>query len=499
MKNQLKGDKDRLLYEAIEWIFHDHQYINWQDGDDVGLLWIKGGAGKGKTMMSIGLIEQIPRRQNGTTMMTYFFCQNANNELNTIESIIKGLILRLVNQQEQLIASLRRRWDTAHRRFDEGVTSWRMLWHIFLEMLGCCQCQRVYVVVDALDECKDKGMAEFFTFIVRTGLFQPSKIKWLLTSRPLDSAEESLLVGGDQVLVSLELNSQHIAEAVKTYITCKAVELDRRQSYGHSLRQKVEIELRNRAEETYLWVSLACKTLEEVGRDQALKKIQELPPGLPAFYQRIFNQLLRGKSVVVERCLRLLKVMILAYRPLNVLELHSVTGFSDREVAVDALVDRCASFIKMRGSRIEFVHKSARDYLAGEGEHSLPNFPDTYGHSDVTLSCMTCLQDGLKVNLVDLPRPDSTRDSVKELKDEGKKAVLAGIGYAATFWAQHLKFAERTQRVQNALSRPGEISQFLRTKLLEWLECLSLLDQLPGALEAFQVLSSTTDVSGVFI
>ncbi|KAI4271450.1 MAG: hypothetical protein L6R38_006870 [Xanthoria sp. 2 TBL-2021] len=251
LKNRLKENKDRLLYESIEWIFHDQQYIKWQDGDDLGLLWIKGGAGKGKTMMSIGLIEQIPHRQSRSTIMTYFFCQNADYELNTIESIVKGLILQLVNQQEQLTASLRRRWDTARKRFDEGIT-WRMLWHIFLEMVNCCQCQRVYVVVDALDKCEDKGIADFFKLIVRTGLYPPFKIKWLLTSRPWDSAEQKLLVGADQVLVSLELNSDHVAEAVKTYIARKVEELDRNQRYGPSLRQEIEKELRNRAEETYL-------------------------------------------------------------------------------------------------------------------------------------------------------------------------------------------------------------------------------------------------------
>ena len=161
--------------------------------------------------MSIGLIERIPRRQDGTIITTYFFYQNADHELNTIESIIKGLILRLVNQQEQLIVSLRRRWDTAHRRFEEGITSWRILWHIFLEMLDDCQCRKVYVVVDALDECQDEGIADFFRVIVRYGLYQPSKIKWLLISRPLDSVEQELSVGADQVLVSLELNSKHVS------------------------------------------------------------------------------------------------------------------------------------------------------------------------------------------------------------------------------------------------------------------------------------------------
>ena len=49
------------------------------------------------------------------------------------------------------------------------------------------------------------------------------------------------------------------------------------------------------------------------------------------------------------------------------------------------------------------------------------------------LSYVTYLNEGLKVNLVKLLRPNSTRDLVKELKDEGKRAVLTGIGYIATF------------------------------------------------------------------
>ena len=140
-------------------------------------------------MMSIGLIERLSLLQDESTVVTYFFCQNADYELNTIEAILKGLILQLVNQQKELKISLRSRWDTTNERFKEEITSWRALWDIFLEMLEHCKCKRVYVVVDALDECQDDGIADLLKLLVRTGLHRPSKIKWLLTSRPLDSGE----------------------------------------------------------------------------------------------------------------------------------------------------------------------------------------------------------------------------------------------------------------------------------------------------------------------
>jgi hypothetical protein len=104
-------------------------------------------------------------------VVTDFFCQNADYELNTIEAIIKGLILRLVNRQRDLEEPLRSRWDTVNERFNEEIASWRTLWNIFLEMLDGCKCRRVYVIVDALDECQDEGMADLLKLIVRTCQF----------------------------------------------------------------------------------------------------------------------------------------------------------------------------------------------------------------------------------------------------------------------------------------------------------------------------------------
>ncbi|KFZ24532.1 hypothetical protein V502_00989 [Pseudogymnoascus sp. VKM F-4520 (FW-2644)] len=485
VKNRLKENKDKLLPKSIDWILQDPKYISWKDGEDVCLLWIKGGAGKGKTMISIGLIERLSRPQYESTVVTYFFCQEADYELKTLEAIIKGLILQLVTQQKDLKESLQRRWDTTNERFNEDVTSWRTLWNIFLEMLSRCKCPRVYVIVDALDECQDDGMADFLKLIVRTGLDQPSKIKWLLTSRPLDSAERELLAGSDQVGVSLELNQKQLSEVVKTFIASKAIELDRRHHYGPTLRQKVETELAAKAEDTMLWVSLVCRRLESVHRDKALTTIQDLPPDLPDFYRRVFNQLNEGESAVVKGCMRLLKAMMLAYRPLNVEEVGSVTGLSEQLVAIEVWVDRCASFVKRRGTDIEFVHQSARDYLAGRDGQSIFDSYEHYGHGEIALNCLSHLTKRLKINLVDLSRPDSTRESMKT------NALLISVDYAATFWVQHMECVKRTTLVQNALAEQGEASTFLRTKLLEWLECLSLLDRLPSAIET---LSTFTDV-----
>ncbi|KAL4864042.1 hypothetical protein BDV12DRAFT_205946 [Aspergillus spectabilis] len=494
VKNRLKESKDRLVHQSIEWILEDSQYKDWANGDEVGLLWIKGGAGKGKTMLSIGLIEQLARAraQDESTVVIYSFCQNADYELNTLEAILKGLILQLANQQPELKESLRRRWDTIQESFSEDVTSWQSLWNILFEMLARCKYSRVYMVVDALDECQDDDVVDFLKSIVRKGLDHPGKIKWMLTSRPWDGAERVLLAGQDQVQINLdgEHNSQSVSGAVEAYITSKVEELSRQHKYGATLKSEIEAELTERSEGTFLWVSLVCKALESVCRDNALSIVQSLPPGLHAFYDRVLNQLNQGELAEVQKCMRLLKAMMTVYRPLKVAEVASVIGLTDDEDIIRALVDCCASFIRLREDHIEFVHQSARDYLAGENGLSILDSRGRFGHEEIVLACLSYLSECLKPNLVDLPRPDSTRDSLEGLENKPKNGILSRVDYAAMFWVSHLKNTSND-------SDKSQASVFLNTKLLEWLECLSLLDRLPKAIDALRALEEILKLAKV--
>jgi hypothetical protein len=233
VKNRLMEKKDKLLWEAIEWIFKDtERFLKWQNNADMSLLWIKGGAGKGKTMMTIGITERILSASDNSVLVTFFFCRNDYSELNTIAAIIKGLILRLLRQNCSLENVLLNRWDCKTKQFTEDMNVWQTLWDVFLEMLDHCLPQGVYVVIDALDECEDEDMADFLGCVVRRGLHQ-SKVKWLLTSRPLGSVEQKLLTGPDQIGLSLEPNSEDVARGVQAYIDARVLELDRGMISSH--------------------------------------------------------------------------------------------------------------------------------------------------------------------------------------------------------------------------------------------------------------------------
>lgn len=60
-KTYLKETKDKLILKSMDWILRDPKYKQWKEGNTTCLLWIKGGAGKGKTMMAnIPTASSIP-------------------------------------------------------------------------------------------------------------------------------------------------------------------------------------------------------------------------------------------------------------------------------------------------------------------------------------------------------------------------------------------------------------------------------------------------------
>ena len=505
VKNGLK-EKDKLLDGLTNWVVQDAQYVRWQSSENVSLLWINGGPGKGKTMMTISLVEQFERLPFGVhqqrPVVTYFFCQNSDSELSSIKGVIKGLIACLLEQEAELYEPLGSRWDRREERFKEDLTSWQALWNVLVKMLNICKSPRIYVVIDALDECHEQdkcqasiecqdldecqhtNMAMFLRKIVLVGL--NSRVKWLVTSRPFHIARRELLISSDQVMINLDMNSKHISEAVKSYTAAKVLELQHRHRYGQYLRQKLEAELTTKAQDTYLWVSLVCTRLRYVKCEDVLTAVKDSPPGLTSLYGQIFDELCKGKSTIVENSMRLLKAMLTVYRPLRGEEMDSAAGLHLNDAELNKLVDRCAPLVMRRGDSIVFVHQSAQDYLRAQEAQTLSSF-SSWSHSEIALSCLSCLSQRLRSNPMNLRRPD---DGTRSMKVHSDTALLASMEYAATFWVQHLADAIPDVSIAKALGDHGKVIAFLSTKLLEWLECLSLLDQLPRGVEALMCLAN---------
>jgi hypothetical protein len=501
VKLRLKATKGEVLRQAISWILRHDRYVRLRKDDQMRLLWIRGGAGKGKTMVSIGLIDELLNSPSTPmcerTTVIYFFCQNADQQLNTAESVVKGLIRRLFEEHSEGRSALSVLWDDDKRCPYERALPLSELWGILNNMVRKCKCDQLYIVVDALDECQVSGLQELLELLARDGLSW-SKVKWLLTSRPKHEVEHIVFPGDrGREQLNLDLESDNLTQAVTAFITNRVEALARRRRYDAVLKHALCEQLVRKAEATFLWASLVCKQLENASREDSLTTIDNLPLGLHDLYDKSFRELGRGEPRLVRLRMRLLKAMLLTFRPLQIDELHGILNEDNTEVT-ERNIDLCAYFIRRRkdesGSTeaIEFQHQSARDFLAGIriGDEAAVNTFVRYGHAEIAVSMLSFLNQHLKVNILGLARPMSAEENENALAEARSSSSLSHFRYAAVFWAQHLCNACSPDKLHALPQGSTVIIEFLMNKVMEWFECLGWLGELAEATAALRLIES---------
>ena len=265
---RIEQGKDKLLKDCYSWILDDPSFRRWRTHDDSKLLWISGDPGKGKTMMLMGLIDELSRGDEAVSMsrmskmlskfkrgsrrivLSYSFCQSARPELNNAASVLRGLIYLLVSQKEDLMPHIQKRYDVAGSKLFEGDNSIYALREILSDILNDLPLP-TYLLVDALDECVT-GLADLLRIITDYNLTQRSNIKWLVTSRNLPEIERFLYPNTSRININLELCSSYVSRAVTAFIGLKVNYLATRQKYDSNTSREVQELLQEKAEGTFL-------------------------------------------------------------------------------------------------------------------------------------------------------------------------------------------------------------------------------------------------------
>ncbi|PYH89318.1 hypothetical protein BO71DRAFT_336935, partial [Aspergillus ellipticus CBS 707.79] len=198
-KHRIERTKGGLLKDCYHWILNDPAYRQWLSGDESGLLWIKGDSGKGKTMIVIGLVEELSKkiakpRRGRSSILSYFLCQGTDSRLNNAAAVLRGVIYLLASQQLSLIHHLRAKYDNhgGPRLFD-NPDAFYILSGVFLNMLRDLNMPVAYLMIDALDECEG-NLYQLLDLIAQTTTIPSSKIKWIVSSRNRNEIEQHLVV-----------------------------------------------------------------------------------------------------------------------------------------------------------------------------------------------------------------------------------------------------------------------------------------------------------------
>lgn len=481
---RIEKSKDDLLDDAYKWILRTPEYTaftNWDDnspGSSSGrLLWIKGHAGTGKTMLMIGIIRQLSHQPVALApALSFFFCQGTDAALNNATAVLRSLIWLLLLQQPCLISHLLQKYEKSGADVFAGRNAFYALSDAFQNMLKDPQLSPVYFAVDALDEC-EQGLSDLI-YLISTSLTLSEKVKWFVSSRPTVK-----LKNPNTTRMLLELDAQILEHPVSAYIDHKLASLKGRDGYDEDILATVSTTIRERAENTFLWAALIFKQLESVEGWYAVDIIKDIPPGLSQLYGHMMTRIENGQMRDPEYCKNVLIAASLAYRPLSISELSIVAALPSK-MNPQNIVEKCGSFLTTKQETVYLIHQSAKDYLHENYTSRLHPAGVAQGHAEIGRRSITAMSSILRQNMYNLDFGFKPKDLVPPNPDP-----LAALRYSCVFWADHLCILNgENPECKRELTDDGAVFEFLKKRFLRWLESLSLMGNLSDGVQLIRKL-----------
>ncbi|EXU99026.1 ankyrin repeat protein [Metarhizium robertsii] len=444
----LKSRKGQRTKGTCKWIKDNEKYQSWLGGDSQ-FLWISGGPGKGKTMLSIFLTEELEKhtQKSKDTELLFYFCDHQDENRNSAVAVLRSLVCQLLSKRPHLMKSISKYFESSQKT-QTTVSSAQALWVVFQTLLQA-DLGTVLCVIDGLDECdgESTGMlvGKFCDF------FSPDKsnkmLKLAIVSRKLKGLEAFCQVNLDHD------DEGHVSDDIANFVSAKVEELDKVQDFG-CIREQVETTLGHGANGTFLWVSLVImELLKKTTCTEILDSLEEFPPGLDAMYGRMLQKMKNSLGLVASKILRW---VVMATRPLTLSELakavqvRPLASLSAEKVMSDyiTLCEPMLRVLKVGEEKeiVDLVHQSARDYLLRpmmSGNYEAPEeFLINTGeaHFELLEVCLDCIESS-----------DLRNGPVSDALDLQKSPLL---DYALQWWPEHARHSSTYGEKHLDLSRP---------------------------------------------
>lgn len=363
---------------TCEWIRENDAYISWL-GSRSQLLWVSGGPGKGKSMLSIFLAEELEQmaRQSGDWIVLQYFCENKDPMRNTATLVLRGLLSQILQQRPKLIDHMVPIFAMRKEHLFTD-SSFEALWSCFEIMIRDPSLGMALCVVDGLDECNDAWLEVLLQklralFLPDAAMNSTCQLRMIILSREQPEFIARELGHFPRIGLEPHARGQPNSDIAK-FIRGKVDELSKRRNYSPQLRLNLEEIFWKRAEGSFLWVGIIAKELEKHTSDEVKSVLNSFPSGLDELYDRLLNNIPPHRR---ETTARILRWVVTAIRPLTLMELSAAIGIiadeysgQNCEQVMRDHVNECGYLLTVTespaGPRVGLLHQSVKDYLLRE-------------------------------------------------------------------------------------------------------------------------------------
>ena len=388
-----KDRNPKRLDGTCEWFINHPLFRNWQESKTSSLLWVSADPGCGKSVLAKYLVDtMLPTTKSRTTC--YFFFKDDFEDQRSAVSALCCVLRQLFIQNDALLS------DKVLEKFETDgeklIGSFRDLWDILINAAADHNAGEIICILDALDECEDKGrsqVTEALRNLYETGRSKFA-LKFLLTSRPyvhiqqgfqsLKNRLPTIHLSGEN-----EVELEKISREINIFIKSRVEDIGIKRQLLLEEQQLLQDELIRVPNRTYLWVHLTLDVIENsvyITSGNIRTDTNKIPKTVDEAYDKI---LCRSRDF--EKARRLLHIIVAAARPLSLQEMalalaikenHGSYGdleFEPESRFRNTVRELCGLFVTIMDSKIYLLHQTAKEFLV-QKESLDPANPPNNGH-----------------------------------------------------------------------------------------------------------------------
>ena len=471
-----------------------------KDFNQSPVFWLNGLAGTGKSTIAQTVSERIfADGQLGAS----FFCSRDFEDRSDLHLIFPTLAFQLAHKfpkfRSVFVPLLQSDPDVAHESL------YRQMEKLIVEPLRLADVSTV-IVIDALDECKDEEPSSAILSVLGRLVEGIRKVKFFITGRPEPRIRTGfrlpILVDLTSVFVLHDVHPLLINGDIRLFLKHELFELAQRRRLGRWPSDEHIDLLCNRADGLFVYAVATVKFLDSnirLPKHQldVIVKFPECtaPEGKTRFNPKttldsLYTTILQvafseGDPEVYSRVRSTIGAVVLLVNPLLPYGIAELVGLDPEEVILFlTLVQSLLTLNEDFNQPVKSFHKSFPDFITDPSRCTDTRFyisPENL-HLELAMNCLRIMNNGLEQDLLSLPNY-TLNSEVHGLQMRIDDRISIALQYACRSWHNHV--TETKGDVANVVSY---LRIFLEKKFLAWLEVVSVIGAVGGAVVSLERL-----------
>jgi len=366
------------------------------------------------------------------------------------------------------------------------------------------------IVIDALDECKDENATSTILLALSVFASRYFPLKFFITSRPVTNVEHGFrntgLIKDTNALVLHSIPWDISQKDIRIYLQDRLSRTA--QSFGltswpagDGLDRLIE-----QSRGLFIFAATVANFIEDRNASNPRQQLRVIlsttyvssPASSPhhhldSLYLKVLREAFPEIGEDQRSCLRMvLGTIVLLFDPLDPKSLEALLDLEESTVRLTLRHLHSIIIIsEAGGGSVRLIHPSFHDFLIDDDRCSDDNFMVSVSprHTSLAEHCLRILgtlsPDMCKIG------DTSIRNQDIDLPVRIAKYIPTHMQYACRHWVSHLS----SSHICDAIL--GLLQEFCSNQLLNWLEVMSLLGELDGAMTALQSARMIANVSKV--